>query len=56
MRNNLLHLSSDGENCDLVLERAGIKPAERAENIGIEKLLALSDCLNEITKQEQKHA
>ncbi|MBQ3670162.1 MAG: 16S rRNA (adenine(1518)-N(6)/adenine(1519)-N(6))-dimethyltransferase RsmA [Treponema sp.] len=56
VRNNLLHLSSGGENCDLVLERAGIKPAERAENIGIEKLLALSDCLNEITKQEQNHA
>ena len=45
-RNNLLPLCG-GETCDLALARAGIRAEERAENLGVEALLALSDRLNE---------
>lgn len=48
VRNNLLPLCNGGEVCDKVFESAGIKPNERAENLSVEKLLRLSDCLNEI--------
>ncbi len=51
VRNNLLALTNGGENCDTVLEKAGVNPAQRAERMNIEELLALSDCLNEILKQ-----
>ena len=47
VRNNLIPLATGGENCDRILEAANIKPTERAENLSVEKLLELSDCLND---------
>ena len=49
MRNNLLALAG-GEKSDQALEKAEIKASERAENLGLEKLLRLSDALNEVLK------
>ncbi|WP_407425663.1 16S rRNA (adenine(1518)-N(6)/adenine(1519)-N(6))-dimethyltransferase RsmA [Treponema sp.] len=47
-RNNLLSIAGGAEKTDLVLEKAGIKGSERAENLSVEALLKLSDCLNEV--------
>lgn len=44
VRNNLLALCS-GEKTDAALEKAGVKPNERAENLSVDGLLKLSDCL-----------
>lgn len=48
VRNNLLAIAGGAEKTDLVLEKAGIKPSERAENLSVDKLLMLSDALNSI--------
>ena len=47
VRNNLLALAG-GEKTDIALEKAGIKGSERAEDLSVETLLKLSDCLNEV--------
>ena len=47
VRNNLLALAG-GEKTDAALEKAGIKGSERAEDLSVETLLKLSDCLNEV--------
>ncbi len=47
VRNNLLALAG-AEKTDLVLEKAGIKPGVRAEDLGVDALLKLSDSLNEV--------
>lgn len=46
IRNNLLKIVS-GEKADAALEKCGIKQSERAENLSVEKLLELSDCIFE---------
>ena len=45
IRNNMLKLASP-ENVDKTLEAAGINANERAENLSVDALLKLSDCLN----------
>lgn len=45
IRNNMLKLASP-ENVDKTLEAAGISANERAENLSVDALLKLSDCLN----------
>ena len=45
IRNNLLPVVQDGGQADKALALAGIAPTERAENLSVEKLLALSDAL-----------
>jgi 16S rRNA (adenine1518-N6/adenine1519-N6)-dimethyltransferase len=45
VRNNLLPVVQNGEQADKALSLAGIAPTERAENLSVEKLLALSDAL-----------
>lgn len=45
IRNNMLKLASP-ENVDKTLEAAGISANERAENLSVDVLLKLSDCLN----------
>ena len=47
VRNNLLALAG-AEKSDMALEKAGIKPTERAEDLSVEKLLKLADSLNEV--------
>ncbi|MBQ8014085.1 MAG: ribosomal RNA small subunit methyltransferase A [Treponema sp.] len=47
IRNNLLALA-EAEKTDKALEEAGIKASERAENLGLDKLLELSDSLNKV--------
>ena len=47
VRNNLLALAG-AEKTDAALEKAGIKGSERAEDLSVETLLKLSDCLNEV--------
>ena len=47
VRNNLLALAG-AEKTDSALERAKIKPGERAEDLGVAALLSLSDSLNEV--------
>ena len=51
VRNNLLALAG-GEKTDIALEKAGIKPSVRAEDLSVDALLKLSDSLNEVLKQE----
>ncbi|MBQ0052085.1 MAG: ribosomal RNA small subunit methyltransferase A [Treponema sp.] len=48
IRNNMLGLAGGAEKTDKVLEMAGIKASERAENLSVAELLKLSDCLNEV--------
>ncbi|MBQ4379157.1 MAG: ribosomal RNA small subunit methyltransferase A [Treponema sp.] len=48
VRNNLLALAG-AEKTDAALEKSGIKPSERAENLSVDALLTLSDCLNEMS-------
>ena len=45
VRNNLLPFTQGGEYADRALQTAGISPSERAENLSADKLLALSDAL-----------
>ncbi len=45
IRNNMLKLASP-ENVDKTLEAAGISANERAENLSVDELLKLSDCLD----------
>ena len=49
IRNNMLKIVS-GEKADEALKNAGVSASERAENLGIEKLLLLSDFLDEVIK------
>ncbi|MCR4823283.1 MAG: 16S rRNA (adenine(1518)-N(6)/adenine(1519)-N(6))-dimethyltransferase RsmA [Treponema sp.] len=49
VRNNLLALAG-GEKSDRALEMAGVKASERAENLSLDQLLKLSDCLNQVLK------
>lgn len=46
VRNNLLGMAGGGETCDKVLENACISPSSRAEDLTLEQLLKLSDCLH----------
>ncbi|MBQ9908196.1 MAG: ribosomal RNA small subunit methyltransferase A [Treponema sp.] len=46
VRNNLMGLAGGGQKCDLALQKAGISPSERAENLSVDSLLKLSDSLN----------
>lgn len=45
VRNNLLPFVHGGEQADAALQAAGISPTERAENLSVERLLALSDAV-----------
>lgn len=47
VRNNMLALTG-GEKSDLALEKAGINPSVRAENLSVDSLLKLADALNEV--------
>ncbi len=48
IRNNMLSLAGGSENTDRVLDLAGIKGSERAEDLSIESLERLSDALSEV--------
>jgi len=47
VRNNMLALAG-GEKTDMALEKAGIKPSVRAEDLSVDSLLKLSDALNAV--------
>lgn len=47
IRNNMLKILS-GEKADAALAKCGIKLSERAENLSVEKLLELSDFIDEV--------
>lgn len=47
IRNNMLKILS-GEKTDAALAKCGIKLSERAENLNVEKLLELSDFIDEV--------
>lgn len=47
VRNNMLALAGN-EKTDQALEKAGIKPSVRAEDLSVDILLKLSDALNEV--------
>ena len=46
VKNNLTIYLSNSELAEKALNKAGINPTERAENLPIEKILLLSDQLN----------
>ena len=46
VRNNLLGMAGGDETCDKVLENACISQSSRAEDLTLEQLLKLSDCLH----------
>ena len=48
VRNNLLSLAGGGEKTDAALQKAGIKPSVRAEELSVDELLLLSDSLNSV--------
>ena len=45
VRNNLLAFVRSGAQADAALAQAGIAPTERAENVSVDRLLALSDAV-----------
>lgn len=47
VRNNLLKMAGGGDVCDSVLSVAGVSPNARAESLGVDELLVLSDRLSE---------
>ncbi len=47
IRNNLLKFAGSPV-CDKALEKAGIQPSERAENLSVSKLLELSDAVSDL--------
>ena len=48
VRNNLLNMALSADKIDLALNKAGINPSARAESLSIERLLTLSDAVNEV--------
>ena len=54
VRNNLLPFVQSGEQADAALEMAGIAATERAENLSVERLLALSDAVESVILSEKK--
>ena len=54
VRNNLLPFVQSGEQADAALEMAGIAATERAENLSVERLLALSDAVESVILSGKK--
>jgi 16S rRNA (adenine1518-N6/adenine1519-N6)-dimethyltransferase len=54
VRNNLLSFVQSGEQADAALEMAGIAATERAENLSVERLLALSDAVESVILSGKK--
>ncbi len=54
VRNNLLPFVQGGEQADAALETAAIAPTERAENLSVERLLALSDAVESVILSGKK--
>ena len=48
VKNNLTAFLSNAEKASLALEKAGIDEKKRAEQLSIEELLRLSDCVLEV--------